>query len=143
MANFSTIMTAEEMEERFEQKEDPFDLVIEKWERLEKFLDSAFTLDDFSTFLAGCQVSIPFCRMYASRGRCDLCPVTELCQGLEDEEETMWSGLYRLIQAYGWAGDMLPPDQLKDYIRTFIESIRELRGERKPSSPRIPHTDAQ
>ena len=128
MTDRSILISAEEMEER-SSHEDALELTIEKWERLGAFLERAFTLDDYNMFLAGCQVTIPFCVKYGASGQCDLCPLVALCQGLdEDSNETMWSGLFRLIQAYGWAGDMLPPEPLRQYVQRFIEVLRQKRG---------------
>ena len=144
MGDRSILLTPDEMESRFAMDEDPFDLVIEKWERLEKYLERAFTLDDFSVFLAASQVPIPFCHIYGARGKCSLCPVAEICRGGEEDEETLWGGLYRLIQAYGWAGDILHPEPLKRYLRRFIESLKELRC-KTPSAgtPRISDSNHQ
>ena len=74
MDELQIIMTPEEMTNRFKNKDDPFDLVIEKWERLGVFLENAFSLDDYNLFLAACQVPIPFCQMYGVEGHCNLCP---------------------------------------------------------------------
>ena len=134
MSDSSSPISAEEMKARFERKEDPFDLTLEKWERLERFLRSAFTLDDYNVFLAGCQVAIPFCQMYAVNEECEDCPLFELCQGIDEDEETLWSGLYRLIQAYGWAGDMLPPEPLKNYVQRFVQVLQETRDKKRSAS---------
>ena len=132
------LMTTEEMEDRVGKREDPLGLVIDKWERLARFLDQAFTLEDFNIFLAGCQVTIPFCYMYGAKDECHRCPLVEICQGSEEQDESMWSGLYRLIQAYGWAGDFLSPEPLKDYVHKFLGTLRNLkhpsRGRRTPRS---------
>ena len=132
------LITSEEMTERINRKEDPFCLVIDKWERLARFLDRAFTLEDYNIFLAGCQVTIPFCYMYGVKDECHRCPLVEICQGPEEEDESLWSGLYRLIQAYGWAGDFLPPEPLKHYVQKFLETLKSLqqtsRGPRTPRS---------
>jgi hypothetical protein len=131
------LMTPEEMEDRLSKKEDPFSLVIDKWERLARFLYQAFTLEDFNIFLVGCQVTIPFCHIYGTKNECHRCPVLEICQGSEEQEESMWSGLYRLIQAYGWAGDFLPPEPLRQYVHKFLETLKSLRqASRGPRTPR-------
>jgi hypothetical protein len=136
------LITSEEMTERFNRKEDPFCLVIDKWERLARFLNQAFTLEDYNIFLAGCQVTIPFCYIYGAKDECHRCPLVEICQGIEEEEESMWSGLYRLIQAYGWAGDCLPPEPLKQYVQKFLETLKSLRqASRGPRTPRSTGTN--
>jgi hypothetical protein len=134
MTDRSIFISAEEMEKRASH-EDPLDLTIEKWERLDAFLERAFSLDDYNMFLAACQVTIPFCVKYGASGECDLCPLVALCQGLEeDSDEPMWSGLFRLIQAYGWAGDMLPPEPLRQYVQRFIEVLKQKRGKSRNSN---------
>ena len=133
MTDRSVLISAEEMEERSDH-EDPLELTIEKWERLGSFLERAFSLDDYNIFLAGCQVTIPFCQKYGEHGKCELCPLVALCQGLDDDSETMWSGLFRLIQAYGWAGDMLPPEPLRQYVQRFIEVLKQKRGKSKDAN---------
>ncbi len=136
------LITSEEMVERINRKEDPFSLVIDKWERLARFLDGAFTLEDYNIFLAGCQVTIPFCYMYGAKDECHRCPLVKICQGTEEEEESLWSGLYRLIQAYGWAGDFLPPEPLKQYVHKFLETLKSLRqASRGPRTPRSTGTN--
>ena len=142
MSDRPILMTPEEMESRITRNDDPFELVVEKWERLASFLEMAFTLDDYNVFLAGCQVPIPFCQMYGAQNRCDLCPIMHLCQGTDEDRESMWSGLSRMIQAYGWAGDMLPPEPLKNYVQRFIRALTEAsRDGQRSSSPRSPETN--
>jgi outer membrane lipoprotein len=47
----SQLMTAFEMKESYQKKENPFDLGLEKWARIRKFLQSCSTLMDFQMAL--------------------------------------------------------------------------------------------
>ena len=44
-------MTFEEMKNRYEEGEDSFDLVLEKWERILKYSETAFHLSHFQEIL--------------------------------------------------------------------------------------------
>ncbi|MBI4775727.1 MAG: hypothetical protein HY788_16410 [Deltaproteobacteria bacterium] len=120
----SILMTEEEMTLRTGQKEDSFDLVIEKWQRIHQYLNHAFTRDDYVVALEASQVVIPFCRTYAAHRNCSNCPILLICQGEDVEGESLWSGLYRLLQAYGWAGDFLAPEPLLDYLGRFLDALK-------------------
>jgi hypothetical protein len=43
------LMTATEMQERYQGKEDPFDLSLEKWARIRRALNRSVSLRDFQT----------------------------------------------------------------------------------------------
>jgi len=120
----SILMTEEEMSQRTEQKEDSFGLVIEKWQRIHQYLNGAFTRDDYVDALEAAQVVIPFCRTYAACRNCNDCPILLICQGEDDVRESLWSGLYRLLQAYAWAGDFLAPEPLLDYLGRFLDALK-------------------
>ena len=121
----SILMTEEEMNSRTEQKEDSFELVIDKWQRIHEYLSSAFTRDDYVTALEASHVVIPFCRTYATSRNCSACPILFICQGEDDEGESLWSGMYRLLQAYAWAGDFLSPEPLLGYLSRFLDALKQ------------------
>jgi len=60
----SQLMRASEMRERYQKREDPFDLTIEKWVRIRQFLDTASTLSDFRQLFEALYIAVPFCFKY-------------------------------------------------------------------------------
>jgi len=72
------LMTISEMRDRHKKKEDPFDLTIEKWIRIRRFLDTASTVSDFNELFNAANVAIPFCFEYQPRG-CAGCPLENMC----------------------------------------------------------------
>ena len=120
----SVLMTEEEMDSRTERKEDSFGLVIEKWRRIHQHLNLAFTRDDYVTALEASHVVIPFCRTYAVSRNCSDCPILLICQGEDENGESLWSGMYRLLQAYAWAGDFLSPEPLLGYLGRFLDALK-------------------
>jgi hypothetical protein len=121
------LMTADEMQDRHQRQEDPFGLVLDKWSRIQSFLGSAFSQEDFVTILEAAQIPIPFCLDLESRNACSLCPIIRVCQSPKDGLESLWSGVFRLLQAYAWAGDFLNPEPLKNMVAELIAHIRDAR----------------
>lgn len=72
------LMTISEMRDRYKKKEDPFDLTVEKWIRIRRFLDAASTVSDFNNLFQAANVAIPFCFEYQSRD-CAGCPLEKMC----------------------------------------------------------------
>jgi hypothetical protein len=72
------LMTISEMRDRYKKKEDPFDLTIEKWIRIRRFLDTASTVSDFNNLFQAANVAIPFCFEYQPRD-CAGCPLEKMC----------------------------------------------------------------
>lgn len=126
-------MTAEEMQRRYQEGEDPMDLVIEKWVRIRDCLPFAFTREDFVEILQAAQVPIPFCQEHGARRECHRCPIHRLCQA--EEEESMWSGLWRLLQAYAWAGDLLPLEPLQGAVERFVKELIDCKREGQAGQP--------
>lgn len=58
------LMTFFEMQERYQKKEDPFDLTIEKWVRIRSFVDTASTVSDYQALFQAANVAVPFCVEY-------------------------------------------------------------------------------
>jgi hypothetical protein len=122
------LMTPEEMQARYQRQEDPFRLVLDKWSRIQSFLGRAFSQEDFVAILEAAQVPIPFCLDLGARNACTLCPIITICQSHQEGVESLWSGVYRLLQAYAWAGDFLSPEPLKNMIAELIAHIRDAQG---------------
>jgi len=72
------LMTISEMRDRYQKKEDPFDLTIEKWIRIRCFVDTASTIRDFEELLQAANIAIPFCFEYQIKG-CLGCPLGKMC----------------------------------------------------------------
>lgn len=122
------LMTSEEMQTRHQKQEDPFRLVLDKWSRIQSFLTTAFSQEDFVSILEAAQVPIPFCLDLGSRNACNLCPIIRICQSPKDGMESLWSGVFRLLQAYAWAGDFLNPEPLKNMVAELIAHIQDAQG---------------
>ena len=60
----SQLMPFFEMEERYQKKEDPFDLTIEKLMGIRGLFNSASTRSDFKALLDAAAIPIPFCYEY-------------------------------------------------------------------------------
>ena len=74
----SQLMTLPEMRKRYQEREDPFDLTIEKWIRIRSFVDTASTLNDYQALLQGANVAVPFCFEYQIKA-CSGCPLENIC----------------------------------------------------------------
>jgi hypothetical protein len=127
MGKISQLITIQEMRERIQKREDPFDLTIEKWIRIRKFLETAMTLSDFQELFQGAAVAVPFCFEYQVKG-CFGCPLEKVCARGRSER---FLRVMRLIQAYTIAGDMLPKERLVSEIDDFIVELQMIRAKHK------------
>jgi hypothetical protein len=115
------------MQERIQKRHDPFDLTIEKWVRIRKFLETANTLSDFQELLQGATVAVPFCFEYQTKG-CFGCPLEKICARGRGER---FLRVIRLIQAYTIAGDLLPKERLISEIYDFLIELEMIRTKHK------------
>jgi hypothetical protein len=115
------------MQERIQKRHDPFDLTIEKWVRIRKFLETALTLSDFQELLQGATVAVPFCFEYQTKG-CFGCPSEKICARGRGER---FLRVIRLIQAYTIAGDRLPKERLISEIDDFLIELEMIRAKHK------------
>jgi hypothetical protein len=129
MKELPQLMTLEEMQERIQEKDDndPFDLAIEKWARIRKFLDNPLTLDDFRELFQGATVAVPFCFEFGVKG-CAGCPLGDICAPIEEKKHQR---LLRLIQAYTLAGDMLPKQRLTTEVDSYIIDLEMIKRKNK------------
>jgi len=67
-----------EMEERYQKKEDPFDLTIEKWICILQSIDTASTLSDSQELFRAANLAAPFCFEYQIK-ECLGCPLEKIC----------------------------------------------------------------
>jgi hypothetical protein len=72
------LMTFFQMQERYQRKEDPFDLTIEKWVRIRSFVEAASILSDYQALFQAANVAVPFCFEY-QRNNCLGCPLEKIC----------------------------------------------------------------
>lgn len=120
-------MTIFEMQDRYQRKEDHFDLSVEKWIRIRQFLDTDLTLGDFKELFQAANVPIPFCFEYQTKD-CLGCPLEEICGQSRGEK---FVKVMRIIQAYVLAGDMLPKEPLISGIDDFLMELEMLRAKSK------------
>ena len=74
----SQLMTFSEMQKRYQEREDPFDLTIEKWFRIQMFINTASSLSDFQQLYQAANVAVPFCLEYQIKA-CSGCPLENIC----------------------------------------------------------------
>jgi hypothetical protein len=120
----SQLMTTSEMKERYQGKEDPFDLTLEKWTRIRRILDRSATLRDFQTVFNAAAIPTPFCYEYQPRD-CYGCPLETICARGRGER---FIRVMRIIQAYVLAGDMLPQEPLISEVDNFILELEMVRA---------------
>lgn len=123
----SQLMTIFEMQKRYQKKEDPFDLSLEKWVRIRQFLETGLTLSDFKDLFQAANIPIPFCYEYQIKD-CLGCPLEKICGRGKGEK---FVNVMRLIQAYVLAGDMLPKEPLMSGIDNFVMELEMLRAKSK------------
>ena len=120
----SQLMTTSEMQERYQGKEDPFDLTLEKWTRIRRALNRSRTLKDFQTVFNAAAIAVPFCYEYQAGG-CYGCPMETICARGRGER---FIRVMRIIQAYVLAGDMLPKKPLVSEVDTFVLELEMVRA---------------
>jgi hypothetical protein len=117
------LMTASEMQERSQGKEDPFDLTLEKWARIRQHLEGSLSLSDFNTAFNAAAIPIPFCYEYQAQG-CLGCPLETICARGRGEK---FIRVMRVIQAYVLAGDVLPKEPLISEVDNFVLELEMVR----------------
>jgi hypothetical protein len=117
-------MTTSEMKERYQAKEDPYDLTLEKWTRIRRVLEGSVTLSDFKHIFNAAPIPVPFCYEYQVRG-CLGCPLETICAQGRGEK---FIRVMRIIQAYVLAGDMLPKEPLISEVDNFVLELEMVRA---------------
>jgi hypothetical protein len=121
------LMTISEMRDRHEKKEDAFDLTIEKWIRIRRFLDTASTVADFNKLFEAANVAIPFCFEYQPKG-CIGCPLEEICGRGRGERLLK---VMRLIQIHVLAilaGNMLRKETVISQIDALLTELTTIKA---------------
>ena len=119
-----TLMSFEEMKQRYEKGEDSLELTIEKWERIRDYLNYAFNLFHFQEVIKAASVPIFLCVEY--KNQCPMCPIYKLC---ERGKSPKWINITRILEAYALAGDMLPKEPLIGQISNFLEELKQCKEE--------------
>ena len=126
----SELMSFSEIEGRYENKEDPFDLTMEKWIRIQQFADTAQTLRDFQQLLDASNVAVPFCFEY-QRNDCSGCPLESLCGPGRGEQLLK---VMKLIQTHYLAilaGNTVPKGPLSTEIEELMEQLGTLNPQKQ------------
>lgn len=124
----SQLMTFSEMQKRYQEREDPFDLTIEKWFRIQMFINTASSLRDFQQLYQAANVAVPFCFEYQIKA-CSGCPLENICGRGRGGKLLR---VMRLIQTRVWAilaGNMLSKEPLISEIDSLLTELKELRRE--------------
>lgn len=122
------LMTFFEMQKRYQKKEDPFDLTIEKMVRIRSFVDTASTLSDHQALFQAANVAVPFCVEY-QRKNCLGCPLEKICGPGKGEKLLK---VMKLIQTHVWAilaGNTIPKERLIAEIDGLLTELKELKRE--------------
>jgi hypothetical protein len=126
----SELMSFSEIQRRYENKEDPFDLTMEKWIRIRQFADTAQTLRDFQQLLDASNVAVPFCFEY-QRNDCSGCPLESLCGPGRGEQLLK---VMKLIQTHYLAilaGNTVPKGPLSTEIQELMEQLGTLNPQKQ------------
>jgi hypothetical protein len=124
----SRLMTFSEMQKRYQEREDPFDVTIEKWVRIRIFIKTASTLSDFQQLYQAANLAVPFCFEYQIKA-CSGCPLEEICgpgRGLKLLK------VMKRIQTHVWAilaGNTLPKEPIISEIDGLLTQLRKLKRE--------------
>ncbi len=124
----SQLMTFSEMQKRYQEREDPFDLTIEKWIRIRSFVDTASTLNDYQALLQAANVAVPFCFDYQIKA-CSGCPLENICGRGRGE---ILLKVMKLIQTHYLAilaGNKVPKGPLIAEIEELIQQLQGLKLE--------------
>ena len=126
----SELMSFSEIQRRYENEEDPFDLTMEKWIRIRQFADAAQTLRDFQQLLDASNVAVPFCIEY-QRKDCVGCPLERLCGPGRGEKLFR---VMKLIQTHYLAilaGNTVPKEPLVAEIEELMEQLGTLNPQKQ------------
>ncbi len=108
----------EEIKKRYEKGEDPFALTLEKWIRIEEFLDKEITYSEIVQLFGAATMKIPFCFDYAPN--CSLCPLEKICQG-----PSTYHQILKFLYYFLATGMPLEKKPLIELVDKLIEEIKE------------------
>ena len=121
-------MTFSEMQKRYQEREDPFDVAIEKWVRIQMFINTASSLNDFQQLYQAANLAVPFCFEYQIKA-CSGCPLENIC-GRGRREKLL--RVMKRIQTHALAilaGNTLPKEFLILEINGLVTELKKLKRE--------------
>jgi hypothetical protein len=124
----SQLMTFSEIQKRYREREDPFDLTIEKWVRIQMFTNTASSLSDFQQLYEAANLAVPFCFEYQINA-CSGCPLENICGRGRGEKLLR---VMKRIQTRVWAilaGNTLPKEPLISEIDGLLTELKKLKRE--------------
>jgi hypothetical protein len=122
------LMSAAEMQNRWQNGENPFDLTIEKWNRIRQFIDSASSVSDFNELLRAANVAVPFCFEYQIRG-CAGCPLEKICGQGRGEKLLKVMKLIQFHSLAVLAGNMPLKESLFSEIDGLITEVKTIKAQ--------------
>jgi len=122
------LLYLEEMQKRHKKGEDPFDLAIEKWERIREYLLERADPSRFQEAFQCGSTKIIFCLDY--KNHCFLCPLEGVCF----DSQSLYYQVMRHLQVYSLAGALLPPAPLIELIEAYIRNLCLRREEWRKKS---------
>lgn len=126
----SQLMTISEMRDRYQKKEDPFGLTIEKWIRIRQFLDTASTVGNFEDLFHAANIAAPFCFEYQIKD-CLGCPLEKVCGPGKGEK---LSKVMRLIETHylaTLAGNTLAKEPLISEMDGLLRELEMFKAKSK------------
>jgi hypothetical protein len=118
------------MQKRYQEREDPFDLTIEKWVRIQLFSNTASSLSDFQQLYQAANAAVPFCFEYRIK-ECTDCPLENVCgQGSGEKLLRVMKRIQTHVSAIS-AGNRLPKEPLITEINSLITKLKKLKPESK------------
>ena len=118
------LVTFQEILARYEAGENAFDLTLEKWVRIRKSVENAFTLEHFREILDGAVIKVPLCFEY--KDNCGICPLQCICRRGQDGS---FGKFVRALQTYCVAGELLPKSPLLGLADQIISELESCKRE--------------
>ncbi len=115
-----SLMSFDEMRDRYEKGEESLALALEKWDRILTDSRTVFQLSHFQDILKATVVPLVLCVEYEKQ--CHMCPIFSVCrQGVAED----WTNLMRVVQAYAFAGDLLPLEPYLGHLEAFVQKLHQ------------------
>jgi len=121
------LMTISEMIDRYNGKEDPFDLTIEKWKRIRQSADAASNLKNFQELFQAANVAVPFCFLYQSQD-CEGCPLADVCARGKQGRLLKVMKLIQLQILAILAGNLTPKEPLRSEIDGLLNDLESAKS---------------
>lgn len=122
----SSLLTYNEMSERYEKGENAFEITVDKWKRIRENIETAYSPQQFQDIFESAAFKVPLCMEYEDN--CAICPLNKVCR---KGEEGSFGKFMRVSQAYCIAGDVLPSSILSRLAEQVISELEVCREEVK------------